>query len=313
METKSPAISRILTGCLTVLIVSGIFLEISNWEKWVLTIPVILGTGFLLFFEKKYLIYLTVFLIPFSFSYQLGEGVTLTLPAEILIVVLAAVFLIYLLLNPQLFTHELWSHPVSIWIYMDLALGLLAVMNSEIPLVSLKRWVAKLIFVAVFFFMLGIWFSRKEMYQKVLLLWGLGLGGIVLFTLFQHSQYRMGIPYAPAMSRPFFDDHTIYGANLAMFVPLMGLLWLNRNQTGLSSTGKWFLSGLLLLFLTGIFFSFSRAVWLSLAIVLFLGGMIKLVNIIKWSRSRIIMGMGLTMIVVVLGVMMTGNWIKSNR
>jgi len=66
--------------------------------------------------------------------------------------------------------------------------------------------------------------------------------------------------------KPFFNDHTSYGAILAMYIPILGgLIWLSFKKSLLNSLFSW---GTLIVFLIAILLSYTRAAWLSLAIAL---------------------------------------------
>jgi O-antigen ligase len=59
---------------------------------------------------------------------------------------------------------------------------------------------------------------------------------------------------------PFFKDHTIYGAILALVLPLAISMFFFKKTNPLEKTGLFVLVGVLLV---GLFFSYTRAAWLS--------------------------------------------------
>ena len=84
---------------------------------------------------------------------------------------------------------------------------------------------------------------------------------VVVYTLVVHAQYNFNSQAAHWVMFPFFKDHTVYGATLAMFIPVaIGFMFLKDVSK--------FQKGLILLinvvFLVGIVFSYTRAAWLSL-------------------------------------------------
>jgi putative inorganic carbon (HCO3(-)) transporter len=312
MKRGAAVIPFVMTICLMAGIWAGDWLEVVNWEMWFMATPLFLGLLFCVLYAKKYLIYLISFCVPLSLSRSLPGGISLQIPAELLVGMLALIFLVYAFWRNDLISKKFVTHPVSLWISLDLALGLLAVINSELPFVSLKRWSLKLAFALVFFFMLGNWFSERKDYWKVILIWCAGMAIVVIHTLWQHAQYRFGIPYSPAMPRPFFDDHTIYGANLALFLPVLGLILLKGwKQISFVWRGVWM--GAISLFSAGIFFSFSRAVWLSLMVTLIFMGVWQLSLKIPWNLSRRIIALVFVGMLIVIGASQGINWVKQNR
>jgi putative inorganic carbon (HCO3(-)) transporter len=77
----------------------------------------------------------------------------------------------------------------------------------------------------------------------------------------------MGFKEEPAnyVMSPFYNDHTIYGAMLAMFFP--GLLFFTMNKKYTTSI-KFAAFMLLVIFIIALIFSYTRAAWLSLVVAM---------------------------------------------
>lgn len=91
---------------------------------------------------------------------------------------------------------------------------------------------------------------------------------IIFYTLVMHSQYGFTVDTANWIMSPFYNDHTIYGAVLAMFLPVLGYFIYNSQYT-FAQKGISFV--FLLIFVIALIFSFTRAAWISLAIAFALG------------------------------------------
>lgn len=91
---------------------------------------------------------------------------------------------------------------------------------------------------------------------------------IIFYTLIMHSQYGFTVETANWIMSPFYNDHTIYGAILAMFLPILGYFIYNSSYT-FAQKGISFV--FLLIFIVALVFSFTRAAWISLAIALAIG------------------------------------------
>ena len=70
--------------------------------------------------------------------------------------------------------------------------------------------------------------NRKNLIETVSVLL-IGMALIISYSIIRHGSYGFGIPYSPAMPRPFYDDHTIYGAGIAFILPGI-FLFLKRIQ-----------------------------------------------------------------------------------
>jgi O-antigen ligase len=137
--------------------------------------------------------------------------------------------------------------------------------TSEMPLVSLKFFISRFWYAVVFYFLGVVLFARFGNILKYLWLYMLPLGGVVVYTLFNHSKFNFSLGQSYNVMTPFFDNHGVYAATICIFIPLLTcyILFYNRLAKNMLT---WFASlFLLVLFLTGIYFSFTRAAWIGLA------------------------------------------------
>jgi O-antigen ligase len=118
---------------------------------------------------------------------------------------------------------------------------------------------------------------------------------VVLFTVFHHASYRFGEKESHWVMWPFFKDHTIYGAIVALSLPLSIGLFRSKIHTPLLQA---VLIGMIVIIITGLYFSYTRAAWLSVIAALGVWLLIRLR--IKFS---IIAGVTLT-----LGTLLLISW-----
>ncbi len=234
-------------------------------ERWILSaIPFILLAGFWILFAPEKLFFALVFLAPLSITLRrLIPGLTFDFwfPTEPILVFLLGL-LILKSLQERYFRKELFSHPVFISILFYLGWILIAIVPSELPIVSIKYFLVRFWFVGIFFYLAYILFRRNEVNIKWFL-WAyiVGIFIVSVYTLLKHASKGLLDHYAAHQaSAPFFIDHTSFGAALAFTIPVMVAFSFNVR----SKTAKyicWALSGF---FLISLVFSYSRAAWLSL-------------------------------------------------
>lgn len=75
-----------------------------------------------------------------------------------------------------------------------------------------------------------------------------------------HAGYNFGEKESHWVMSPFYKDHTIYGAAVALVTPFPVMLFFSKRQSALSSA---VLITLLIIILVGLYFSYTRAAWLS--------------------------------------------------
>jgi O-antigen ligase len=155
---------------------------------------------------------------------------------------------------------EVARHPVSLAIYFYLGWMLLTSITSSMPLVSIKHWVARVWFVVPYFFLLVHVFQTKSYRELFFWLYLLPLAVAVAYTLSVHAQYDFSKQTSTWVMYPFYKEHTVYGAALALYIPA-ALYFALRKQSLLTRMGTGFLLSLLVV---GLVYSFTRAAWLSL-------------------------------------------------
>lgn len=110
----------------------------------------------------------------------------------------------------------------------------------------------------------GIYVFRKT--QRIKLFFWLYIAAmcvVITYTTINHSLYGFGEKESHWVMFPFFKDHTSYGAMCAFITPLITTFYFSKKQSPLMQ----FIYGLVLIVaVIGLYFSFSRAAWLSVVI-----------------------------------------------
>ena len=201
--------------------------------------------------------------IPFSLplkEFYSGLDFNIDLPTEPLFVTIMFIFILKLLLEHN-YDRKILRHPLSIMIFIYLTWHLVTVCTSTLPLVSLKCWVASLWFIMPFFFLGILLFKDTRNIYRFCFLYMIPFAALIIFTLVKHSAYNFDQHIGNGIMNPFFNDHTSYGAAIAMFIPFLIGFALNKEIKAL-----WRIVSvvLLVIFTTGLIFSYTRAAWISL-------------------------------------------------
>ncbi|MDQ3193189.1 MAG: O-antigen ligase family protein [Bacteroidota bacterium] len=223
---------------------------------------------------------LIVFLTPLSVNLANKDfNVGLSLPSEPLMFGALLLFTFKLLYNKN-FDDKIVKHPVTIAIIFSLFWTFITSITSEMPMVSFKFLISRLWFIIPFYFVGTQMFRNYKNIDRFYWLSIIPISMVVLYTVYNHAQYDFEHKPAHWVMSPFYNDHTSYGAVLAMFFPAF-FLFLKDNY---SKTVKFFAGFLMLVFIVGIVFSYTRAAWLSLAVAAALGAVyllkIRLVTLI---------------------------------
>ncbi len=231
-------------------------------------LPIALFLVFLAFVSLEKILFVIVFFVPLSV--QLKEffpdlGMNLYLPSEPLLFLVLVLFLGKILLE-QDFPKKVLFHPVSLAIYFHLIWLIITSLTSSIPLVSFKFVLTRIWFIAGFFFLPVIVFRNQKNFIRYISLYGIAMALVVSYALINHAQDGLiNQKAAHGAPDPFFNDHTSYGAILAMLIPVfIGL----TNSLKTKSPTRVLLWLTVILFLVALTFSYSRAAWISVVMAL---------------------------------------------
>ncbi len=242
-------------------------------KYYALLTPVLLIFLFLYIFSLDKLILIITFLTPIAVNFKDPDlGVGITLPTEPLLLGVLVVFILKLFYDGG-FNRKIIQHPVSIFIIINLLWIGITTITSEIPMVSIKFLVARLWFVVPFYFIGILLFKKISNIKLFNWLYVLPLLVVIFYTLFNHAGYGFDKPSSNMVMKPFYNDHTAYGAVISMFIPFFVGFSLSRNYTNSQRLAN---SIVLFILLVGVIFSYSRAAWVSLAFALMVYGIIAL-------------------------------------
>ena len=160
---------------------------------------------------------------------------------------------------------RLLTHPISIIISLMMLWMLITTVTSFDPIVSLKFTISRAWFIAGFFFFLGhIMLHKPEYRERMVMLMIFPLCIVIVYTLIRHAEFGFEKHAGHWVMKPFFKDHTSYGAVMAMFLPPAIALLSKRSRPTLTKVMLAIATGVIAL---GLVFSFTRAAWVSLVIV----------------------------------------------
>ncbi len=239
----------------------------------VLLIPILIAITAL----DKFLL-LTVFFVPLSIplSYIVGKiGVDISLPAEaFLIIILILTGLKFV--QGQMMDRRIVFHPVSLAVYFYLGWTFITCITSSMPLVSFKFLIARIWFIAAFYFLAAQIFQDRKYIWKYLYAYLIPLIAVIVYVIVHHSTYGLtNQQVAYFVVKPFYNDHTSYGAVIAILIPVVAGLFFTKFRL-LSNIQRVLFIMLILYLFIAVVFSYSRAAWVSLIAVFVIGVIIKL-------------------------------------
>lgn len=248
------------------ILLSGVFyLILSSYLLWndqaFLTLfPLALMAVYFAIYYTEWAFLSLAFLTPLSVNIEeYTDSFGLFIPTEPMLFGFLILLLFFQLKKPIL-DRRIWQNPIIWAVGFYLFWVLVTSITSTHPVVSLKFLLARLwFFIPVLLF--GTYFLRKRLnIQLFIWLYVIGMVVAMLYTLTIHASYRFGEKESHWVMWPFFKDHTIYGAMVAFVVPLVfGLYFYKKHSPLIQAT----ILGFIFVTLLGLYFSYTRAAWLS--------------------------------------------------
>ncbi len=241
------------------------YLVVQKDFFWLFLLPVVLIVIYYYLIALDKIILLITFLTPLAVNISdLEMGLGLSLPTEPLMFGVVLIFIANLIFENK-YDEKLAKHPISYIIYLSLFWMFFTALTSELPVVSFKYLLSRLWFVVPFYFVAVLVFKDLSNIKKFLWLYLIAMVIVIGYTIVQHSAYGFEEEPGHWVMSPFYNDHTAYGAAIAMFFPIVvGFLFYPNIKPRTR-----FLTFIVLGIITvGIILSYGRAAWISVAVAL---------------------------------------------
>lgn len=225
-------------------------------------IPFLLLVVYGALFSLDKLFLFVVICTPLSLNLEkLSGSLGVYLPTEPILFVIMLIFFFKQIKGNQLRDRRIVNHPISIAIYFHFAWIIITSITSSDPIVSFKFLLSQLWFVVPCYFF-GIWFFRAKEKNAITFIWAylLPLTVVLVITLIRHASYGFSEEIGHWIMNPFFKDHTSYGAIIALFYPAVVSLTFYKK---FSFETRALLFGMLIIFTIALFYSYTRAAYLS--------------------------------------------------
>ena len=268
----------------------GLFLVVKKNTYLFFALPVVLGVLLLYIFSLDKVLLLTSFCVPLSVNLKAIEsGLAISLPAEPLLMGILVLFLAKMLYDGK-YDKRISHHPIAIVIYCIFVWMLVTTITSEMPVVSLKFMLSRLWFIVPSFFLCAILFKNPKNIHWFIWLYIAALCIVCIYTILHHAQFGFDGDSAHWVMTPFYNDHTAYGAALAIYL-ILALTYVFL--PGVKSGHRFIIIGVVALLSLALILSSCRAAWVS--VIAALGVLICVLLRIKfrWIATVIVILVGL--------------------
>ena len=239
-------------------------------------LPFLLAIVLLIIFSFDKLIYLIVLFAPLSIPLrELRPDLSfdMYLPTEPLLFLILIIFILKVV-HERNFDKNILTHPVSLAVFLNLLWILATSLTSTMPLISFKFFLVRVWFVVILYLLAVKLLSQKIKIENYIWLYIIPFIFVIFYSVYRHIGYGLWDRQAAHfVVSPFYNDHTSYGAALAIYLPFIALFAFGRIYSkGLRLAS----ASVLIIFTVALILSYSRAAWVSIAGAILIWSVIKL-------------------------------------
>ncbi len=248
-------------------IIAAAFVAIALWlvisfESYLFfAIPAVLGVLLLYIFSLDKVMMIISFAVPLSVVLDQLEDLAVSLPAEPLLAGVLIMFTAKVLYDGH-YDKKISRHRVAIAIYCMFAWMVVTTFTSSMPVVSIKFIISRLWFVVPSFFLCALMFKKPKNIDWFIWLYIASLCIVVVYTTIIHARHGFDNESAHYVMSPFYNDHTAYGAALAIYL-IFAITYLFI--PGITFLRRLLILGVVIVLSIAMVLSSCRAAWLSLA------------------------------------------------
>lgn len=258
-----PDAQLVLFAGLAVFSLFSIVLALALEELLLLGIPfgLLLVYQTVVDFRKIYFLLLAT--IPISTEFYFSSSLATDLPTEPLVAGLMMAFVLYVCSHWKTMSFAFVRHPLTVFLLIHLAWMFLTTITSQNLIVSIKFMIAKTWYIIGYFFLTGYLIKTQKNIKQLFWVIFIPFFLAVLITLARHAMINFSFEDVQRVMKPFFRNHVLYAAILAIFLPFIALAstWYKRNNLL-----KWFLLGAVFITLAAIYYSYTRTAYIAVFI-----------------------------------------------
>jgi O-antigen ligase len=229
--------------------------------------------------------------IPFAIEVNLPGGLSTDFPAEMLMWLSCLLFLSYLFLYHKRINFRFILHPLFIILAIHFFWIIVTTIVSTEPLISIKYTLAKSWYLVCFILIPLILFAEIKDFKQWGLFFLIPLVITIIIIMIRHGQHGFKFESINAAVVPIYRNHVDYACTLGIILPFV---WFLRRWFK-DPLARSFLLVAIILILAGIFFSFTRAAWVSVPLA------IGIYFIIKFRLMRAVIPIALGVSIIVIG------------
>lgn len=259
-DTLSPKL-YVLFGCLSLLCFG---LSIQQEAPVLSLLPLGLLAFLVLIFKPIYTNYLLLISLPLALDVPLPSGLNTDFPSEQFLWILTPITVILVMRRFNYDIYQFIKHPLSVILLVSIVWLLITSIFSEIPVRSLKFFLAKLWYIIPFFYFYGIFaYKSDSSWRTHLWLVLIPLTLVTFQTIMKHwLLYAWDFHDINFAVLPYFHNHVDYAAQIALVLPTLFFL---RRWYPKHTVKRLIINVSMAILLFGMLTAYTRAAYLAFA------------------------------------------------
>ncbi len=243
----------------SLILVASTISAVALEDLRLLVIPLIVLGLYLMIMDFRAVFLLMWASIPFSTEIDLPGGFSTDFPAEVLMVILTGITILWCVHRLKSISLTFLFHPITLIILIHVAWIAFTAITASDPFVSVKFLLAKIWYI-VPFYLLSYHLLRGEQSIRTWFLWVLiPLLLTVCVIMGRHGLESFSFDSINTVLKPFYRNHVDYALILGVFFPFVFVLrdrWMSKRM-------GWILVGI---FLIAIYLTYTRAAYVGLVV-----------------------------------------------
>ncbi len=223
---------------------------------WV--VPFVILAVYFVIIDFKWIYLFFFFILPFTIEFYFPNGMGLDLPGELILLILTGISIFFIVSNASNLDISILSNWTTKLIIIHLIWILFTSITAQNPIISIKFLLAKIWYIVPMYLMTLFLVQKKDVKTIVRNL-VIALDILVVIVMIRHSVTGFDFSTINDAVMPLFRNHVTYAAILVVVLPYLVLVMF------LQSKGLFrmlFLTSIVI-FLLGIFLSYTRAAYVS--------------------------------------------------
>lgn len=238
---------------------------LAIWTKdyWIALVPLVGIFALIFTVQPTWLYFVFIAIIPFSFEFEIGSFGT-DLPSEPILIGFAFLSALWLINNFKEQSKNIFYNPIVIGLLLHLFWVYFSIFFSADKAISIKYALSKS------WYLVGhvigtFWIIKNsERFKVAIIILVFSTVATISIVMVEHGLEGFTFDSIGAACNPLYRNHVNYGVFIVMVLPFAFIL---RLHTRKQSIHRLIMDIVILLYLAGIYFSYTRGAWLAIPVM----------------------------------------------